>query len=341
MAKLSTEIVKRLKKIGLKTEDEKVARKGLLEILKKNGIDGMEDEDTDSLLEMAESFADDEEDEEEEDDTKDSEETDEEEEESDDEEDDTKSDSKDDEEEEDSEEEEKKVETKKSPKKEVKKEKKVITSKKKETEEESDELADEVKEEESTKKNLKKEVKKEKKVVTSKKKRASKKGIKLDFKNNEEVRKYLDPFKKLFDPKKYDYNYVSNAGVTIKHIGKNSKRGVILVENCFLHPDKDNEITCNLYLNLMIKKTDLLEEKGIDFKPCWNDTPMIKDITFDEAIEIVKSLWDDMSNIINGIDNRLGENRKKMEKALDKDTKESHKEISKPNLKKISKKGKK
>ena len=58
--KISDAIAKQLKKLGIKnvkTEDD--AREKLLAILEKNGIEGMEDEDTESLIDMAESFIED------------------------------------------------------------------------------------------------------------------------------------------------------------------------------------------------------------------------------------------------------------------------------------------
>ena len=56
--KLSDQMVKRLKTVGIKAKNEDDAREQLLDFLNKQGIEGMEEEDTDSLIEMAESFGD-------------------------------------------------------------------------------------------------------------------------------------------------------------------------------------------------------------------------------------------------------------------------------------------
>lgn len=56
--KLSDQMVKRMKTIGISAKTEEEARKKLLAFLEKQGIEGMEEEDTDSLIEMAESFGD-------------------------------------------------------------------------------------------------------------------------------------------------------------------------------------------------------------------------------------------------------------------------------------------
>ena len=56
--KLSDQMVKRMKTVGISAKTEEEARKKLLAFLEKQGIEGMEEEDTDSLIEMAESFGD-------------------------------------------------------------------------------------------------------------------------------------------------------------------------------------------------------------------------------------------------------------------------------------------
>ena len=54
--KMNAEIAKRVKSLGIKAADEDAAREELLKILKKNEIEGMEEEDTMTLIEIAESF---------------------------------------------------------------------------------------------------------------------------------------------------------------------------------------------------------------------------------------------------------------------------------------------
>jgi len=54
--KLSSSVTKRVKSLGINVKTEEEARKELIKILVKNGIDGMEEEDMDTLIEIAESF---------------------------------------------------------------------------------------------------------------------------------------------------------------------------------------------------------------------------------------------------------------------------------------------
>jgi len=166
--------------------------------------------------------------------------------------------------------------------------------------------------EEKTDKKVKEEKKPVKKVAVSTTKHATK----LDPKNNEEDRKIFAPFKKIFPEDEFAYAYVASAGVTIKHKGKNSQRSVILIENCATQ--SDGSVKCNLYLLTFTKSTDILDEAGIEYKPCWNGAPFVKGITIDEALEIVKSVLDAITATVQKIDKKLGENRKKMEENLNK-----------------------
>ena len=54
--KMNTEIAKRVKALNINAKNEEEAREKLLGILVENGIEGMEEEDTDTLIEIAESF---------------------------------------------------------------------------------------------------------------------------------------------------------------------------------------------------------------------------------------------------------------------------------------------
>ena len=63
---LSAVLAKRLNAMGIKVKTDDEARKKLLKVLSDNGIDGMEDETIDVLIDMAESFVEDETSEEEE-----------------------------------------------------------------------------------------------------------------------------------------------------------------------------------------------------------------------------------------------------------------------------------
>lgn len=310
--KLSDQLVKRMKTIGIKdvkTEDE--ARKKLLAFLEKQGIEGMEEEDTDSLIEMAESFGDedevmneaeheaedlaeeaeDEEEDEEEESEEPSEDDDEEEEESDDSE---------------------------------------------EDEEPEDEPASK-----SKKTAAKKEVKKEEKKPAAKKRKSS--SVKLNPKKNEEDRKYFKVFSKLFPESDYNYAWLSTNGVNIKNKGKNSNRSLVLIENCTLRERDGKEvITCNLYFSILNHREEILKEKDIDFENCWNGSPMIKNLTFDETLETIEEVYDHIIGLVNKVDKKLGENRKKMEESLEKTTKkEAKKEVKKETKKEAEKTAKK
>ena len=56
--KMNAETAKRVKALGINAKDEESARTALLKILEDNGIEGMEEEETMTLIEIAESFYD-------------------------------------------------------------------------------------------------------------------------------------------------------------------------------------------------------------------------------------------------------------------------------------------
>lgn len=305
--KLSDQLVKRMKTIGIKgvkTEDE--ARKKLLAFLEKQGIEGMEEEDTDSLIEMAESFGDEDEvmneAEQEAEDLAEEAEEDEEEDEEEESEEPTDDDDEEDEESDESEEDEE-PEEEPAPK--------------------------------SKKATTKKEVKKEEKKPAAKKRKSP--SVKLNPKKNEEDRKYFKVFGKLFPESDYNYAWVSTNGVNIKNKGKNSNRSLVLIENCTLREKDGKEVvTCNLYFSILNHKEDVLKEKDIDFENCWNDTPMIKNLTFDEVVETIEEVYEHITGLVNKVDKKLGENRKKMEESLEKNTKKEVKKEAKKETKKRS-----
>lgn len=303
--KLSAAMAKRLKSMGVNVKTEEDARKKLLAVLEKEGIEGMDDEDLDTLIDMAGSFlegSDTEEEEVDEEETDDSEE----------EEDDDEKDANDlaDEVEEEEAEEETEEETE---------------------EEETDDEDDSEEEEEETeeeKKPAKKAAKKETKKPAAKK--PTKRGVKLDPKNNEEDQDAFKPLRKLFAEKEYVFTWLSNNGVTIKYIGKNGKRGICTIENCT--KKTDGTIICNLYLLTMTKETDKLDDMGIAYDLCWTKAPFMKGITFEEAIEILEKVFDIVTSFVTTVDKRLGANRKKMEENLEKGSKKTSakKKVEKP-----------
>ena len=326
MAKMNTEIAKRVKALGINAKNEEDAREKLLEILNENGIEGMEEEDTDTLIEIAESFV-------EEGGSSDAEEADE-------------SEASDEDaladevEAEDAEEEEDEVEEEEEDalasmdrtalKAYIKDNGLDIKVKKSwsdddireqirnaecpvaeaEAEEETEEPAPAPKKAE---KKAAPAAKKEKKATE---KKVSKRGQKLDPKNNEEDRQAFEVLHELFPEDEYSYAWVASAGVTIKHRGKNSQRAMVLIENC--SKQADESIKCNLYLLTFSKQTDVLDEAGIEYEICWSGAPFMKGITMDSAVEIIKTLMPNITATVQKIDKRLGENRAKMEESLSK-----------------------
>ena len=355
--KLNPATAKKVKALGINAKSEEDAREKLLEILKDNGIDGMEEEDTETLIDIAESFV--EEGGETESEEQEAEELANEAEEEETEEEKPKAKGKkapakddDDEEEEETEEEEteepEEEETEEGDefdemdrtelKAYIKKNGLEITVKKsmtdddirelireavndeeEETEEEAEEEAPAPKAKAAKKAETKapeKPAKKKEEKKETKSKPAGKRGTKLDPKNNEDDRKAFAPLKKLFPEDEFNYAWVASAGVTIKHKGTNSNRSMVLIENCSQMPD--GSIKCNLYLLTFNKQLEVLDEAGIEYEKCWSGAPLIKGITLDEAIEIIKGLLDNILSSVKKIDKKLGENRKKMEENLNK-----------------------
>lgn len=349
MSKLIPATEKKVKALGIKAKTEEEAREKLLEILNENGIDGMEEEDTDTLIEIAESFVEDGDgdseeggdDNEETQNDKLAEEVEEETESDDDEE--GEDDNDDDSEEEDGGDEFEDMD-RTELKAYIKDNELNITAKKSMSDDdireliraavaENDEKDNEPEEEEAKpapkaskksaekpapKKEEKKAAKDEKKSEKKEEKKATagKRGTKLDPKNNEDDREAFDVLKKLFPEDEFNYAWVASAGVTIKHKGVNSNRSLVLIENC--SKQADGSIKCNLYLLTFNKQLEVLDEAGIEYETCWSGAPLIKGITLDEAVEIISGLLDNIMSSVKKIDKKLGENRKKMEENLEK-----------------------
>ena len=328
--KMNAETAKRVKALNINAKNEEEARESLLAILNENGIEGMEEEDTDTLIEIAESFV-----EEgaaapeapEADDTNDN----------------ADEDALAEEVEAEEEEEETAEETNEGDqfdamdrtalKNYIKEQGLDIKVKKSWSDDvlrdeirkaTAEDVEPEAEEEEKTapaapaKKAEKKETaaKKADKAPKAEKaeKKVGKRGMKLDPKNNEEDRKVFDCLHELFPEDEYIYAWVSSAGVTIKHRGKNSQRAMVLIENC--SRQADDSIKCNLYLLTFNKQTEVLEQAGIEYEVCWSGAPFIKGTTLSAAVETIKTLMPYITATVQKIDKRLGENRAKMEESL-------------------------
>ena len=348
--KMNAETAKRVKALNINAKNEEEARESLLAILNENGIEGMEEEDTDTLIEIAESFV-----EEgaaapeapEADDANDADE-----------------DALAEEVEAEAEEEETAEETDEGDqfdamdrtalKNYIKEQGLDIKVKKswsddvlrdeirKATAEDAEPEAEE--EEETSPAPAKKAEKKEtaaKKADKAPKaekaeKKVGKRGAKIDPKNNEEDRKVFDCLHELFPEDEYIYAWVSSAGVTIKHRGKNSQRAMVLIENC--SRQADDSIKCNLYLLTFNKQTEVLEQAEIEYEVCWSGAPFIKGTTLAAAVETIKTLMPHITATVQKIDKRLGENRAKMEESLAKKTAPASKKAAAPVAKKTVKK---
>ena len=284
--KVNVEMAKRAKSLGINAKSEEELREELLKVLEKNGIDGMEEEETITLMEIAESFVEEPETTEDEDEVEEVEET------EDDEEDlaDEAEDEEDEVEEVDDDEEEEEEKPAKKAKKAEKPAKKAEKPSKKEEPKKAEKPA----------------------------KKAVKKSERLDFKNDEKAREVLKPFKKIFPEKEYNYAWVVSAGVTIKHIGKNSQRGVATFENC--SRKEDGTVVGNLFLLTFRNHCDILENEGWDYERCCTGVPVLKKISLEEAVEVLtnEKVRETIDATCQKIDKRLGDNRAKMEADIDK-----------------------
>ena len=179
--------------------------------------------------------------------------------------------------------------------------------------------------EKSNKNADKKAEKAEKKADKKEKKEGGRKKTKIDPKNNNEDRKVFDMFKELFPEDGFNYNWVE-GGVTIKHRGENSERGIVCMKPFYR---KEDGLVGNMYIAALTKNTDVLDKNDIDYGFHWNDAPEMKNITIDEAYEILEKVQDVILEKVQKIDKKLGDNKAKMEKNLEKGAKKSDKKEEK------------
>ena len=328
--KMNAETAKRVKALGINAKSEEAAREELLKILVDNGIEGMEEEDTATLIEIAESFVEegssvsDAENDEPEETTEDddaaalAEEVEAE---------DNQEETEDEHEAEDDSNDPLAEMDRTALKAYIKENSLAVKVKKSWSDDDirdairtaeasikDNETEDEEPEASAPKKASDKKA--PKKAEDKGKKKISKRGLKLDPKNNEDDRAEFEALKELFPEDEYAYAWVASAGVTIKHIGKNSLRAMLLIENC--SKQADGSVKCNLYLPTFTKQTDVLDEAGVEYEKCWSGAPFIKGTTMAESIELIKSLMPHITATVQKIDKRLGENRAKMEESLNK-----------------------
>ena len=321
--KMNVETAKRVKALGINAKSEEAAREELLKILVDNGIEGMEEEDTATLIEIAESFVEegssvsDAEDEEPEETTED---------------DDAAALAEEVEEEDSEEDADGDILTgmdRTALKAYIKENSLAVKVKKSWSDDDirdairtaeasikDNETEDEEPEKEDAPAPKKVEKKAVKKAESKDEKKIGKRGLKLDPKNNEDDRAEFEVLKELFPEDSHAYCWVASAGVTVKYKGKNTQRAMILVENC--SKQADGSVKCNLYLPTFTKQTEVLDEAGLEYEKCWSGAPFIKGTTLAESIEVIKSLMPHITATVQKIDKRLGENRAKMEDSLNK-----------------------
>lgn len=361
---------KAVKALGINAKNEEDAREQILEILKKNEIEGMEDEELSTLIDIAEALVgDSKEDSEEDENDKLAKEVEDEEDADEDENDDDESEEEENVEEggdelddmdrselktyikehelnvkvtkkmedddireairaaeaenggdEDEQDDESEPEEEEKPAKDKKAEKSEKKAAKKTEKEEEEEPA-----EKPNKKADKKAEKAEKKADKKEKKEGGRKKTKIDPKNNNEDRKVFDVFKELFPEDSFNYNWVE-GGVTIKHRGENSERGIVCMKPFYR---KEDGLVGNMYIAALTKNTDVLDKNDIDYGFHWNDAPEMKNITIDEAYEILEKVQDVILEKVQKIDKKLGDNKAKMEKNLEKGAKKFDKKEEK------------
>ena len=321
--KMNAETAKRVKALGINAKSEEAAREELLKILVDNGIEGMEEEDTATLIEIAESFVEegssvsDAEDEEPEETTED---------------DDAAALAEEVEEEDSEEDADGDILTgmdRTALKAYIKENSLAVKVKKSWSDDDirdairtaeasikDNETEDEEPEKEEAPAPKKVEKKAVKKAESKDEKKIGKRGLKLDPKNNEDDRAEFEVLKELFPEDSHAYCWVASAGVTVKYKGKNTQRAMILVENC--SKQADGSVKCNLYLPTFTKQTEVLDEAGLEYEKCWSGAPFIKGTTLADSIEVIKSLMPHITATVQKIDKRLGENRAKMEDSLNK-----------------------
>ena len=355
--KMNAATAKRVKALKINAKNEEEAREKLLEILVENGIEGMEEEETDTLLDIAESFVeddnsgDDEEQTEEEENDELAEEVEEEEkpkkpakkaskkvEEPEEEEDDDEEEEEDDTEEADEDEGDEFDDMDRTALKAYIKDNELdITVKKSMTDDDIREaIRAEVGEEEeedekpapkakASTKTAEKAPKKEEKKAAAPAKKETKKEVKpaAGKRGTKLDPKNNEDDRKAFAPLKKlfpesEYAYAWVASAGVTIKHKGKNSQRSMVLIENCSKQADGSIKCNLYLLTFTKQTEVLDKAGIDYEPCWSGAPLIKGITLDEAIEIITDLMEHITATVQKIDKKLGENRKKMEENLDK-----------------------
>lgn len=318
--KLTAPVEKKLLALGISAKTEEVAKSKLNEILVAQGIEGMEDEELETLIDLAESFIDDVPEANEEGSEENVGET---------------------EEELEQLAEEDEVPAKKPASKPVaaKPVAKPAVSQKKKVVEEEDEDEVPAKKPAAKPTVAAKPAAKPATKPTAKPVAAAKtKAVKLNPKDDEDAREHFDFLKEIFSEDEYIYAWISNAGVTVKYKGKNSNRAVLSLENSRV--TSEGVFTATLYLPTFNGKAEKLDENDVNYEICWSGVPFVKDLSIEDLSEVLTALLSEIETSVNKFDKKLGENRQKMEENLKKPA-AAAKPAAKPTAKPVAQTAKK
>jgi hypothetical protein len=294
MANFAKDNAARLKTVGIVAKNEQEAREKMLKFLAQQEMDGVDDEDSETLLELCETWAE---------------------------------------------------EVEEETAEEVEEE----TAEEVDEVEEVDELeeADEVdpkvvaagKKAAQAKKAAEAKKTAEKKAATEKKtekkeKSTSPKTRKLNINSKDDLKLY-DPLKEVFPTAKYEYNFLTNGGVTILKIAKNAKFPVCGFDT--VKVEADGSLKGSFYFNAFRKKKeDLAEVVGErEIFTTWSKLPYVKGVTIEDAIEFCTSeQFQKVLKSFEAKDKQLGESREKMEKQIE----EKNKKVAEASKKVAAKK---
>ena len=301
--KISKVNAERLSKMGISVKTEEEAKKQLLDRLEKAGIPGMEDESIDNLIDIVSSFAELDDENVETEDTKSPAEE---------EADDLAEEAAEEEAEEEAEKEVEEAEEA-TAEEEVEAPEKDNKTVKADTKKKAEKAAKKTAEK-ATKSESKKDKKADKKEA-DKKRKSERGGRLIPQKSPDDLDLLRKTLGELFPEPEFSYVAVSQ-GISIKYNGANSHPVAIMFENVYAKEGK--LATTNVVLNTFRSQAqqDKLAEDGVDFVMTWNSLPWLKNIPWEDAMEIVKAHVDEIKTAVSGTDSRLGKNREKMEADL-------------------------
>jgi hypothetical protein len=125
--------------------------------------------------------------------------------------------------------------------------------------------------------------------------------------------------------KEFEFNFISNGGVSVKLLGKNSKKVFLSFDSPKV--TKDGDIIGRVYLS-SVRDEEVLKTlfgEDIQTKKSWSGNILIVDMNLEDVVSSIKEnreAFDDVISKLNKKDEKLGKNREKMEKELKKETSE-------------------